>query len=292
MRLRHIEVFHAVMRTGSVSAAAKLLNVSQPAVTKLVRAAEAESGLSLFRRVKGRLYPTPEAERLFLDVEKVFESLEELRSLTRSLRDGRSGHLRVACTPALALDVLPRAVACFRTRAPGVSLGVETLHARDMVMALLARDIDVVFGFELPSHPGVQQEWLGRGELLCATPAGTPSPAGGRMTLRDLGGRTLIALSREDPLGLLLRTAALEQGIELLPDLDVQTYHVALSLAAAGAGTAIVDSFTARAGAATVSCWPFAPPLAFDVRAAWARNRPPRRLVGDFIAMFRELITS
>ncbi|CAJ3076526.1 LysR family transcriptional regulator [Burkholderia pseudomallei] len=61
LNLRQIEVFRAIMLTGSISGAAKLLHVSQPAVSRLISYAEQRLGLALFERIKGRLYPTPEA---------------------------------------------------------------------------------------------------------------------------------------------------------------------------------------------------------------------------------------
>ena len=64
MRLRHIEVFHAVYSAGSITGAAKLLNVSQPSVSKVLAHAEQQLGFQLFNRVKGKIIPTKEAERL------------------------------------------------------------------------------------------------------------------------------------------------------------------------------------------------------------------------------------
>lgn len=71
MRLRHIEVFHAVMQAGTISGAAQLLHISQPAVTKVLQHAELQLGMALFDRVRGKLYPTPEANRLFVEIDKL-----------------------------------------------------------------------------------------------------------------------------------------------------------------------------------------------------------------------------
>ena len=65
MRLRQIEVFRAVMLTGTVSEAARLLHVSQPVVTRVLQHAEASLGFRLFDRQRGRLQPTPEAQALY-----------------------------------------------------------------------------------------------------------------------------------------------------------------------------------------------------------------------------------
>lgn len=86
MRLRHIEIFQAIRQTGSVSAAAQLLHVSQPAVTKVLQHAELQLGFPLFLRIRGKLQPTPEALALEREVDKVSESLQGVRRLAQNLR--------------------------------------------------------------------------------------------------------------------------------------------------------------------------------------------------------------
>ena len=70
MRLRHIEVFNAIMLTGSVSAAARLINITQPAVSRTLQHAELQLGFPLFQRAKGRLTPTTEALTLYPHIER------------------------------------------------------------------------------------------------------------------------------------------------------------------------------------------------------------------------------
>ena len=87
MRLRHIEVFDAVYTSGSVTRAGKLLNVSQPSVSKVLAHAEQQLGFPLFERVKGRLVPTPEADRLHAHVKRVNRHLERLRDVASNLAE-------------------------------------------------------------------------------------------------------------------------------------------------------------------------------------------------------------
>ena len=74
LNLRQIEVFRAIMLSGSISGASKLLFVSQPAVSRLIAYTEQRLGLMLFQRIKGRLYPTPEARRLFVEVTALYQN--------------------------------------------------------------------------------------------------------------------------------------------------------------------------------------------------------------------------
>ena len=86
MRLRHIEVFHAIMQVGTISGAAQVLHISQPAVTKVLQHCELQLGMPLFERVRGKLYPKPEAHRLFAETEKLNRDLQGIRRLAASLK--------------------------------------------------------------------------------------------------------------------------------------------------------------------------------------------------------------
>jgi len=81
MRLRHIEVFHAIMQVGTISGAAQVLHISQSAVTKVLQHAKLQLGMPLFERVRGKLYPKPEAHRLFAETEKLNRDLQGIRRL-------------------------------------------------------------------------------------------------------------------------------------------------------------------------------------------------------------------
>lgn len=121
MRLRHIEVFNAVMLTGSVSAAARLINVTQPAVSRILSHAELQLGFALFHRHKGRLVPTREAQTLFPHIERLFTQLDEVQRLAGSLRGRqREGELHILSVLALSHEVMPRALRAFHALHPGV----------------------------------------------------------------------------------------------------------------------------------------------------------------------------
>ena len=96
LNLRQIEVFRAVMITGSIRGASELLFVSQPAVSRLLAHTELRVGFALFQRVKGRLYATPEAKKLFREVESVYAGVQRVNQLARDLGEHREGILNVA----------------------------------------------------------------------------------------------------------------------------------------------------------------------------------------------------
>src|ERR1044071_655742 len=106
MRLRHIEVFQAVMETGSMSAAARLIHLTQSAVSRSVANAELQLGYPLFHRVGGHLVPTTEGLALFEESSGIFERLESLKRTAHNLKSGEQGLVRIAAIPAVCHKLL------------------------------------------------------------------------------------------------------------------------------------------------------------------------------------------
>lgn len=287
MRLRHIEVFEAIMKTGSVSAAASLINVSQPAVTRTLQHAEGQLGFKLFRRIKGRLYPTPEATVLYGEVGKVSSSLEVVRSLARNLKVGNQGHIRVAATPVLAQEVVPIAIHKFRTDNPGITCAMETNHWKEVFDSVISNSVDVAFAASPPEHPAIHQQNVYTGEMVAVFPKGF-APKRGRVMLKDLAKHPFISLMESvNAVAINIRTSCEQAGLDLKSVIQVQTNHVALWFVAQGAGVAVVDQFTAhKAPLDSVSVRRLTPSIKFDIAVLFAKDRPPSVYTERFVKYF------
>lgn len=249
MRLRHIEVFHAVMQAGSLSKAAQLLCISQPAASKMLASAERGLGVALFTRSHGQLRPTREAELLFAETKGLHERLESVRRLARNLNARPGGHLRVGCVPSIGLSLLPEAAAQFTKQYPEVSLSIQTEHTEALCASLLTRELDIGIAFDPPVRAGIQATELGRARLVYLGPPDEVRCDGAPVRLTDLQSDRWIGLDPADPLGSLVDRKLRELGIEeRAPAIEVRTYYLARALVDCGAGYAIVDEFTASAG--------------------------------------------
>jgi DNA-binding transcriptional LysR family regulator len=269
MRLRHIEVFHAIMRTGSLSKAAELLCVSQPAVSKVLAHAERSAGLTLFNRVHGRLQPTREAELLFSETQKLQTNLDSIRDLARNLALQPEGHLRIGCLPSLGLSLIPPAVEAFRAAYPRVSLRVQTRHTEELLNALLTRDLDLAVALNPPARPGIASVELGRTPVVCVGPRDEDAD-GEPVTLQAFVAGDWIGIGNADPLGEMIGNALEALGLDgHAPAVEAHTWHVARALAARGIGHALLDGLTAQSGAEAVSVRPVTPPLSVGVFALW-----------------------
>lgn len=201
MNLRQIEVFRAIMLLGSITEAARTLNVSQPTLTKVLRHAEDQLGFRLFRRERGRLQPTEEAQLLFPDADRIFRELQSLQRLSSDLREGTGGLLRVGATASLALTVVPDALERYRREFPGVRVVSYLLSGNEMAEMITAHQLDVGVSIASIDLPSARTDPLQRVEMICIVPEGHPLATLKVMTPRDIAGHTLISYSSATAVG-------------------------------------------------------------------------------------------
>lgn len=295
MRLRHIEVLHAIKKTGSISAAAEALSVTQPAVSKIVKHAEAQIGFPLFRRLRGRLYPTDEAEILFSDIAKVQEALEAARRTARILRDGLETRLRIACLPSLGMGLVPRAVHALRKMHPRAVIEIATRHEHELTDALLIREFDICLSFgphEKYRHllPGIESTLIATGEMVFVDRLDkSRQKETGPIPLAKIDGTRMIGLNDSHYLGLMLKGSLEQAGVTMSPPIQVQTYYIARNIVAAGAGCAVIDEFTAAAPPANIHIRKIEPPLRFGVIAHTREKSPLSKRASEFLACLRDV---
>ncbi len=276
MRLRHIEVFHAIMQVGTISGAAQVLHISQPAVTKVLQHAELQLGMPLFERVRGKLYPKPEAHRLFIETEKLNRDLQGIRRLAASLKGRALETVRLVSTPTIAISVLPEAMTMWRREYPETRCELGTHHTSEIVNTLRLGEADLALSLQDPRHPGIVAEPLAQGVMTVIAPAGTWTGDECRqpVSAEGLVGE-LIGMTDNDPLGELLVASCEAQGIQPVFNTVVQTYQIARSLVEAGAGMAVVDPFTAAsASESKLQRRPWAPAIPVQLYLLTASHSP------------------
>ena len=291
MNLRHIEIFHAVYVNGSVSAAARALNVSQPSVSKTLRHAESLLGFPLFQRTKGRLVATEDAHVLFTEVSEIQDRVYALREAGRNLKRGSAGMLRVSALPSLALEAVPTAVSRFLRGHENVKFDLQTVHHDDLLRKLYERETDLAIAYEVPPAAPLGNRWLGEGELVVLYREQDMPDAPPRVELERLRGQRFISLAASGPIGQLFTQELQRIGLQLDEVVSARTFYIAAALVAQGVGMTVVDSFTAQASLAPgLSMRPLKPQITFDVHAMFLLNRPPNALATDFLKTLAKVI--
>jgi DNA-binding transcriptional LysR family regulator len=243
LTLRQLEVMRAVCRHGSVTTAASALDISQPAISMMLRECTRIAGFPLFLRRQGRLQPTAEMRALLAELDRVFEGVERIGRLVHDMRDTSIGSVQIAATPILADHLVPPAVAAFRLARPRIQVAVRTMDNLAVVETVMQERVD--FGLVLTplGQPDARLVRLCTGTLVCVVPTGHPLAAHETVHPRDLAPFPLISFSRSLPLGDLVEAAFAEAGVPRRIGLEVNQSSVACALARAGAGVAVVDPF-------------------------------------------------
>ena len=284
MRLRHIEIFHAIYTTGSITNAAKLLHVSQPSVSKVLAHAEMQLGFNLFERVKGRLLPTEEAEMLFDEVDKIYQQMRSIKNTAENIKKSEFGNISIALTPALGFLSAPAAIAKFHHHHTNVNINVQTVHNDAVLQILLEHKCDLAVLFSPSKMPGITSTELAQSELVIVYDKNSFPDEPSKLSLHQLTEQKFIDIGDSGPLGDILWNRMLEDDITLDSVIKVQTYFIAARLVAQGAGICIVDKYTALGNLTDdIAMASFDPPLTFTINALHLENKVLPKVTEAFI---------
>lgn len=243
MSLRQLEVFNAIMRTGSITGAAEMLNVTQPAVSATLKHCEAQLKTQLFARLGGRLRPTPEAEVLFREVADIFSRIDAVGHLTRDLVAGRLGSLSIAGAIPITNTFLAEAVATFIKDRPSVRVSLQALPSQQVGDAILRQDVELGVAYEPMASGGLKTELLMRVKPACVFPKDHPLAAKKEVGLVDLQPYPVITYLPQAMLRTHLDRTLRSVETPLNIVAQVGSSITAVMLARYGAGVALVDPF-------------------------------------------------
>jgi len=245
MNIRQVEIFQKVMSCGSVTKAAHILSISQPAVSKHLKLMEHDVGFVLFERKGNQLEPTLEALALFEQVDQIYTGMDALSRFAEDLRDNQLGELSVAAMPLLAHRWLPSIIGKFAKEHPAVSLSVPIRSTEWVARAVAAGRADIGLGLVRSNDLGVISEPLMKLPLVAVFEQGHKLSSDATLKFSDLVGHDLITLSNFDRWPLELNDILASNSVRPKRRLEVFTAHIACELALHGAGVAIVDLMTA-----------------------------------------------
>ncbi|MEH6578742.1 MAG: LysR family transcriptional regulator [Amphritea sp.] len=288
MDLRQIEVFSAIMRTGSVTEAARSLHVSQPSISKLLRYTESKLGFALFQRISGRLCPTPEAEALYEEATRINQDVAHLRELALQLRDIQTGQVRIAAAPAIALEILPRVMTEFRKHFPKVALRLEAHKNKDIPELVHNRSSQIGISHFPVANPELEAETLAVGRIVCVMAKDNPLARKSSICAADLKGITTIDCYADSQFRHVLEEAVPELAERKYPGISVNYFAIAVRVAKEGGGIVLVDSFSFYSDETPGVCAiPFEPEIPINLGIVVARNKPLSVPAKRFIEFLR-----
>lgn len=289
--LWQLRYFKAVAEHLHFGRAAQALHISQPPLSRAIRALEARLGVALFVRTRRRVELTPEGARLLDHARRALEQLERAVGELRGMASGERGRLRIGFVSLADFGVLPGLLRAFKASHPGVELALREMLSPEQAAALAAGALD--FGLLLPPVEGALQHLVVQRErFVAALPARHRlTAARGRIAMRALAEERFVMVPREIAPGLydIVSGLAARAGFTLNVAQEAIQMQTVVSLVSSGLGVAIVPACLANLGRRGVIYRPIAdrhPTL--ELWLAW-RAGGPGAAGREFVSLARSL---
>jgi DNA-binding transcriptional LysR family regulator len=243
---REIEAFAAVMTHGTTTKAADALNITQPAVSKMLIHLKEKAGFPLFRNHRQRLIPTPEAHMLFAEVQRVFETVRGISIVAREIKELRSGRLNISALPAFGLTLLPSIVASFTRDYPDVAISIDIRSSSTIIQRAGRNQLDIGVAAQVNDEtPSVVRRALVATPPVCIMPRGHPLSRLSVIQPDDLDGVDFVSLGAGDPMRRQLDALCEERGAKRNLKVEAALSATCVSLVSNGVGVAVIDRLSA-----------------------------------------------
>ena len=248
LTLRQIEVIRAILVTGTVGGAARLLNVSSPGISRVMKHAETIAGIRLFARESGRYTPTREAAAIFSQINDVYDKVEDLQFVISRTKRGTGAELKIGSVPSIGQVMVPRAMAETRRAFPALRMDVDILKIEDSVDYLLLGKCELVVVSSRIEHPMLRCDPLAHGRLKCIVPVDHVLAGLKTVPVADITRHKLIGIDPADPYGRIMANLFAAQSLSYDVTIRARFGSTVCALVAAGLGIAIIDEFTLAGG--------------------------------------------
>ena len=289
---RQVEAFRAMMLTGSVTDAAKLMAVTQPAVSRLLRDFQALLKMELFERRGSGLVPTASATALYMEVERSFVGLDRIATAAEEIRGRRTGTLRIAALPALSNGYLPRLAGGFLKERPNLNLSFSGVISPIVIDWVLNNQCDIGFAEVTIAHSGLPCVRLPALPRVAVLPIGHRLAAKAVLEPRDFEGEAFVSLSSGTSSRHLIDQVFNRDDVRRVTRVETNLSEILCGMVSSGLGVGICDPFTAQEfeGRGIVARR-FLPRIDFEFAAAFPPQRSPPPVALDLVEVMRQALT-
>lgn len=292
MQPERIETFLRIVRTGSVTKAARSLGLSQPALTERLHALEREVGAELFLRSHRGVRLSDAGRALLPHAERAVGALDEGRRSVERVRRGEVERLALGAAPAVSTYSLPGALRRFQLAHPGAHLTVRTGHSEEILELVLSEEVDVGIVREI-RHPEVEVEALYEDDLVLVVQRSHPFAERGRIRIAELAREHLVMFDRASSYNELTQALFREAGVEPRGIIELDNIEAAKRCVTSGLGVALLPRQSVRDELASRLLRPVAMAGARPIRRRIVAIRkrdagPPPPAVAEILQLIRE----
>ena len=268
--VRQVEAFRAVVTLGSMSKAAELLGISQPAVSRLMADFQEAVGFKLFKRKRNSAEPTPDARQLFEQVEKLFYGFEELNDQIAAIKNVHMGRLTISATSSFATGMLPTVIAEFKRSYANVAISLHIQSHDQVIDWVTSGRADIGFAIQPVANTDLSTLTLASRAAHCILPAGHELAGKDGLHPSDLSGLPYVSFPRGTPLRFQIDSVFDRLGVDRLLHIEATSHHAVCALVSSGLGVALVNPFAPISGYPTdLMAKPMKPSVLIELRMLW-----------------------
>ncbi|EJM61619.1 transcriptional regulator [Pseudomonas sp. GM50] len=280
---RQVEIFWAIMTTGSVTKAAALLKTSQPTVSREIARFEHVLGLKLFERTQARLQPTAQGLSLFEEVKTSYYGLERIHNAAQSIKNFQTS-LSIACLPAFSQSLLPYVCGRFINAYPDVNINITPQESPllEEWMTAQRHDFGLTENSETPA--GTRCENVFTGDEVCVLPPNHPLCSKKVITPQDLAGINMVSLSGQDPYRIILDRILTDAQVKCRTVIETHSAAAVCFFVQQNVGVGIINPLTALSFADQTVCMRrFSVSIPFSINLVTPLYRPQTSVATSFI---------
>ena len=274
LRFRQLQALHKVVESGTVSAAAEQLNISQPGVSNLLSQLEHTCQLKLFNRLKGKLIPTNEGLVLYNEVDTLVRGLAHVEQSVVDLQNKQTSKLQIASIHALSFGFMQAQIAQFSRQYENLSVSFQSQYSQK-IQEWVDVGLFEIGVSEMPVATGPFNTLVFKIETLCAMPTDHPLACHKVLTPRLLSGEPLIIMGPQHMVTRRAKEAFVKAGARWNPVVHTHLFANKLSFIKEGMGIGLVDVISLRNDSSDrFITRPFAPDINLDVAIITSKSRP------------------
>lgn len=288
MTFRQIDAFRAIMLTGTVTGAAKMLGNSQPAVSRLIADLERDLRMKLFFRSGRRLMPTSEANALFEEVRRSFAGLDRIWAAAEAIRNFQHERLCFVAIPSIGSTVGVDLAKRFGDLYPNASIALEIQPTNSAVEWVLSRQADFAIAHPHIDNPSVETRILDTGRSVCLLPTGHKLAKEPVLRPEHLRDESHISFRPDSVYRHRIDTVFRDAGIKRTLRYECRTTEAICAMVADGQGVAVVGPYLPRAMSDAIVIRPFEPVVTVELAAIWYANQPLSAIATRFLTLVED----
>lgn len=286
---RQIDAFQTLITSGTVTKTAALLEVSQPAVSRLIADLEKTAGFKLFNRSGRELEPTLEGRLFAEEVAQSMSGLKRIEQAAQNIRDFNHVKLRLVSTPPFASTLAPVLIKKFSKRHPNVHVCLEVQSDDERIEWMVLKNQDFGIAVSTGRNRNIAAHELLCTEAVCILPVSHRLAGNKSVSPEDLVGEIFVSYFEGSLFKSDIDKAFNVAKVRRLTRYEGKTTGAIIGMVGAGLGVSIISSgFGAGSFDQRCTTVPFIPQISYTAELLWSTQRGLSTIQSEFLDMVRD----